>query len=304
MAPPRSFEIRDPIHGAVGVSGDERAVVDHPFVQRLRGIRQLGFSHLPFPGATHSRYAHSIGAFHLAGAAFDAAVRDDPFSSPARRAALRSAVRLAALCHDLGHAPFSHAAEFAMPSLHALGIAACAPARVAGRLHQRASHEDYTVAILTGSSLAQTIAAHFPFSPLHVAALVSPDVDVPDDFFVDRGLDFRGLLSQLISSELDVDRLDYLGRDSYFSGARYGQVDVNWILSSLEWYVDGGFVSSVNVESGVVTKVRPGNGIAIDPRTFDLVVQMNEKDGVKLVRVGAGGETPVPFTKTRRSSVI
>ncbi|MBL8115002.1 MAG: PD40 domain-containing protein, partial [Acidobacteria bacterium] len=64
------------------------------------------------------------------------------------------------------------------------------------------------------------------------------------------------------------------------------------------YYVDGGFVSSVNVESGVVTKVRPGNGIAIDPRTFDLVVQMNEKDGVKLVRVGAGGETPVPFTST------
>jgi HD superfamily phosphohydrolase len=64
------------------------------------------------------------------------------------------------------------------------------------------------------------------------------DVAAPDDFFVDNGLDFRRVLSQLISSELDVDRLDYLGRDSYFSGARYGQVDVNWILSSLEWYVD------------------------------------------------------------------
>lgn len=235
-----SFEIRDPIHGAIPVSGPERAVVDHPFAQRLRGIRQLGFSHLPFPGATHSRYAHSIGAFHLAGAAFDSAFRDDPFSSPGRRADLRMAVRLAALCHDLGHAPFSHAAEFAMPPLVALGVDAYEPARVADRLQRLATHEDYTVAILTGSDLARTIAASFVFTPLHVAALVSPDVRVDDDFFVDQGLDYRGLLSQLISSDLDVDRMDYLVRDSTYTGARYGEIDTDWLVSHLTWHVEEG----------------------------------------------------------------
>ena len=238
MAAPGSFEIRDPIHGAVSVTTDERVVVDHPFVQRLRGIRQLGFSHLPFPGATHSRYSHSIGALHLAGLAFDAAFKDQPFSSPARRLALRSAVRLAALCHDLGHPPFSHAAEFAMPPLRQLGVAAYRPQAVAARLDRRASHEDYTVAILTNSDLARVISAAFPFSPRHVAALVSSEVQIDDDFFVDGGLDHRPILSQLISSELDVDRMDYLVRDSAYTGARYGQIDTDWLISHLTWHVE------------------------------------------------------------------
>ena len=109
-APPT--EIRDPIHGAVAVDPAERSVVDHPFVQRLRGTRQLGFSHLPFPGATHTRYNHSLGVMHLAGRAYDACFRDKPFATREARRAYRHCVRLAALCHDLGHAPFSHAAEY------------------------------------------------------------------------------------------------------------------------------------------------------------------------------------------------
>ncbi|NOY24260.1 MAG: HD domain-containing protein [Oligoflexia bacterium] len=240
MKRPDSFEIRDPIHGAVPVQAVERVVVDHPFTQRLRGIRQLGFSHLPFPGATHSRYSHSIGAFHLAGSAFDSAFRDDPFSSPQRRQSLRACVRLAALCHDLGHAPFSHAAEFAMPALGALGIDAYQPQRVANRVGRRATHEDYTVAILTRSDLAASIAQNFGFLPRHVAALVSPDVAVSDDFFFDQGLDYRVILSQIISSDLDVDRMDYLARDSAYTGARYGEIDTDWLVSHLAWHVDSG----------------------------------------------------------------
>ncbi|MBA2320857.1 MAG: hypothetical protein H0V89_06865, partial [Deltaproteobacteria bacterium] len=67
------MEVRDPIHGAIGLSAAEANVADHPFVQRLRGITANGFSHLPFPGATHTRYAHSLGVMHLAGLAFDRA---------------------------------------------------------------------------------------------------------------------------------------------------------------------------------------------------------------------------------------
>ncbi|MFZ5479618.1 MAG: HD domain-containing protein [Myxococcota bacterium] len=233
------MEVRDPLHGAIAVADDEVAVVDHAFVQRLRGVKQMGFSELPFPGAVHTRYAHSLGVMELAGRAFDSCFRRDPFVTRGRREVYRSLVRLAALCHDLGHAPFSHCTEFAMPPLRALGISAYAPAEVAARLDRTASHEDYTILVLTRSTLADTIAAHFPFTGRHVAALVSREVAVPDDLFEDGGQDYRRILSQLISSELDVDRLDYLGRDSYFSGARYGQVDVNWILSNLEWHVDG-----------------------------------------------------------------
>ncbi len=233
------MEVRDPLHGAIAVAPEEVPILDHPFVQRLRGIRQMGFSELPFPSAVHTRYAHSLGAMELAGRAFDSCFRRDPFRTPGRRAMYRQLVRIAALCHDLGHAPFSHCTEFAMPPLRALGIAAYDPERVAARLDHTGSHEDYTIAILTQSSLSAELAASFPFDGRHVAALVSREVAPPnDDLFIDGGQDYRRILSQIISSELDVDRLDYLVRDSYFSGARYGEIDVNWILSNLEWHVD------------------------------------------------------------------
>jgi HD superfamily phosphohydrolase len=236
MTPVR--EIRDPLHGAIHIDAQEKAIISHPFVQRLRGIRQLGFSQIPFPGATHTRYAHSLGVMEVAGRAFDAIFRDGPFSTRKKRVALRHCVRLAALCHDLGHGPYSHAAEFAMPPVSALGISAYDPALVARRRDQRASHEDYTVAILTRSSLADAIRDNFPFTPLHVAALISPEIPVDDDLFIDEGFDLRGILSQLISSNLDADRLDYLARDSYYTGANYGQVDVPWLISHMGRHVD------------------------------------------------------------------
>ena len=116
------YEIRDPLHRAIQISASEREIVDSPFVQRLRDIRQLGFSHYPFPGATHTRFIHSLGVMHLAGRVFDAVFDDKPFVSSLRRLSLRSCLRLAALLHDIGHGPFSHTAEFAMPNIHALGF--------------------------------------------------------------------------------------------------------------------------------------------------------------------------------------
>ncbi len=231
-------EIRDPVHGAIPVERDEELIIDHPAVQRLRRIHQLGFSHLPFPGATHTRFAHGLGALHLAGLAFDHGLRGYPFRDDRRRRALRACLRLAALCHDLGHAPYSHAAEFAMPPLRALGIDAYVPARVEGRLSARAHHEDYTVAILTRTPLAAAIGAAFPFTAAHVAALVHADVGVHDDFFVEDGVCLRGLLSQMVSSDLDVDRVDYLQRDAAFTGARYGAIDAHWLLSHLTRHTD------------------------------------------------------------------
>ena len=230
------MEVRDPIHGAIAVSPAEEQVVDHGFMQRLRNIKQVGFSELAFPGAVHTRYNHSVGVMHLAGRGFDSALGEFAFSSPQRREQLRACLRLAALLHDVGHAPFSHCTEFAMPPLRTLGIGVYDDTVHLERGEQRATHEDYTIGIVT-MAMAGLIDANFAFTSRHVAALISREVTVEDDFFVDQGLDLRQVLSQLVSSELDVDRLDYLVRDSYFSGARYGMVDTSWILSNLSVHI-------------------------------------------------------------------
>lgn len=229
------MEFRDPIHGAIELDPLETALVRDPWIQRLRTVGQMGFSPVAFPGATHSRFMHSLGVLHLAGVAFDRAYRDWKFEHPESRSVLRRCVRAAALCHDLGHPPYSHSMEFAMPAVSALGLRWGG----ASRSGRRATHEDYTLAILEHTSLGRCIDEGAPFSAKHVAALINAEVDVTDDLFVDGGCDHRRLLSQIISSELDVDRLDYLPRDAFFSGARYGQVDTGWLISNLVAWPDG-----------------------------------------------------------------
>src|SRR5438093_9307046 len=104
------MRVRDPIHGTIEVSDEEKSVVDSRFYQRLRTIRQLGFGELAFPGATHTRHAHSLGAMHVAARLFDVVAARAPLAAPAKER-FRVAVRMAVLCHDLGHMPFSHASE-------------------------------------------------------------------------------------------------------------------------------------------------------------------------------------------------
>ncbi len=228
-------EVRDPLHGAIPVERRELPILDHPLYQRLRNIRQLGFSSLSFPGATHHRYLHSIGVMHLAGRAFDAIfdhlVR--PVPGP-RRGELRRVLRAAALLHDVGHAPFSHASEFAMPMLSALRVPGCEDVP-----DRQATHEDYTVKIITDSSLSDAL-READVEPGAVAALIDPHRAADPGWFEAAGVDWRPLLQQVISSELDVDRMDYLARDSHFAGVQYGVFDVGWLMNSLRSYeVDG-----------------------------------------------------------------
>ena len=212
--------------------------MDHPWLQRLRHIRQTGFSQVAFPGATHSRYVHSLGVMHLAGQAFDAAFRDWHFDRPEARERMRACLRIAALCHDLGHAPFSHCMEFTMPPVGELGLTWIRPDPA-----RKATHEDYTIAILEHTELRRAIEAHHGFTARHVASLIRPEIAVGDDFFVDHGLDHRRALSQIVSSELDVDRMDYLPRDAFFTGAKYGSIDIHWLMSNLTTWVANGQVN-------------------------------------------------------------
>lgn len=231
-APQRRIEIRDPVHGPIALSAAEQAVIDSPYFQRLRNIKQLGFSELTWPGATHTRFLHSIGALHLAGLAFDAALRDTPWLPDGDRARLRQTVRLAALCHDLGHPPLSHSSEMLLPPL---------PGRAGEHGGHHGSHEDYTLQFLLASGLTgilrQAVGSQ-GIAPEHIAALISDEVATDPAPFTVAGHDLKSLLSTLISSELDVDRMDYLLRDSYFTGVSYGQFDVQWLVAHLCHYID------------------------------------------------------------------
>ncbi len=230
-----SIELRDPVHGPVVVSGEELNVIDAPHFQRLRRIKQLGFAELVFPGAVHNRYLHSIGAMHLAGRAFDALWAERAENRASKR--LRQTVRFAALLHDIGHPPLSHAAEALLPDRAAL-----APPGVENPTGP-SSHEDMTSKLILDSGLTPIIrsAGHdLGIHPEHIAALIDDEISVDPGTFDVEGRDVRPALHGLVSGELDVDRMDYLLRDSTFAGVSYGRYDLDWLMSNLVMLEDGG----------------------------------------------------------------
>lgn len=224
------MRIRDPIHGTLPVSAHEAAVVDSVWYQRLRHVRQLGFGELAFPGATHTRHAHSLGAMHVVGRLFDSlAARSDLPESVRQR--FRTAVRLAVLCHDLGHMPLSHASERIAPPRAALGLQAWT-----GPDGGQAKHEDFTVKLLLDTDLADLVLARVGDQGITgeaLAALVTGRTPPGGLDFRYGGADWSPLLRALVSGELDADRMDYLLRDSFYTGVNYGRFDLDWLVQNL-----------------------------------------------------------------------
>ena len=233
MPKEKNVQIRDPIHGTLQLSRRELAMVDHRAYQRLRYIRQLGLADLAYPGATHTRYAHCLGTLHVASRMFAAVTRDHALDR-ADHDRLLGSLRLAALFHDLGHAPLSHTTERFMPPV---GQLALGPWQ-AGPNGRRASHEDYSIKILTDSDLTGLLRTHFEdlgVMPEDIAALLAGRTPAghPEDRFVVGGRNWFPLLGQCVSSELDADRMDYLLRDAYYAGVPYGRYDIEWLLENL-----------------------------------------------------------------------
>lgn len=184
--------VRDPVWNNIRLEPEALAVVDTPAVQRLRYVRQLGHAFLVYPGATHTRFEHTLGAYHLARRALEhLAIGGTPVPAPEGLA-----VRLAALLHDIGHYPFSHALEEAGLPLH--------------------------------ESLAE---AHLKTGEL-AAALEKSGVKVAAVLALIRG-DPAAPFGGVVSGSLDVDKLDYLSRDAWMCGVPYGVIDVDRLLASL-----------------------------------------------------------------------
>lgn len=248
------MEIRDVIHSSIFIDPLELPIIDSRYFQRLRQIKQLGFAENSFPSATHNRYIHSLGAMETASRMLDAVFNPKGSTQPSPLsqtvfARFRSIVRLAALLHDVGHGPLSHTTEFAMPLVNELKL----PSFIPGKSHQeKATHEDYTLKIILDSELTpllEKVGQVYGFQPRHIAALIEPKLEITDDFFKEQillpeirdtetqtglvSIDFRSILQQIISSEMDADRMDYLRRDSLHAGVSYGQFDFEWLLNNL-----------------------------------------------------------------------
>lgn len=193
--------LRDPLHGLIAVdegSADGRLLVrliDAAEVQRLRRIRQLGLAHYAFQGAEHSRFTHSVGALHLMGRLLEQLSRGYTIDSE-----LAFYARVAALLHDIGHGPFSHVSE-----------------RILGR-----RHEEWTLRILhdDATGVHRALSGYSRSLPSVIESMI-------------RGMAKPGYLCSLVSSQLDVDRLDYLLRDSLMTGVKYGIFDLDRLMHML-----------------------------------------------------------------------
>jgi len=241
-------KIRDPIHGFIEVSDQEMKIIDSAPFQRLRNIRQLATSYLVYPGAEHTRFAHSIGVMHLVSKAFDAAVGNfklmndggELFNNKIDTKWYRQILRLIALTHDLGHAPFSHAFE---------EIFAIDPKDTKGK--RKIKHEYFTMKIICETEIADYIkqisdefildnienignnTEEYKITPELLWLIYEQENPEEDSRYKPR--DFK-LLRGFMNSELDCDKMDYLLRDSYYCGVNYGRYDVDRLISSLTVY--------------------------------------------------------------------
>ena len=216
--------LRDPVHGLVSFEHEEESIIlrllDTPEVQRLRRIRQLGLTCLAFPGAEHTRFAHSCGAAHVMKLLIARLrqIHDElPFWQRLTSERARDALA-AAFVHDLGHGPLSHLFEDAM------AFTTSAQSRGVGDSTNTHSHEDWTERIVLDPSTGvhRVLAEDDPELPRRVVALIRGEHPLP-------------YLARAVSGTFDVDRCDYLLRDAHATGVRYGDYDLPWLLSTLRF---------------------------------------------------------------------
>jgi uncharacterized protein len=195
--------IRDPLWNNVRVDETALRLVDTPVFQRLRYVRQLGWAYLVYPGATHSRFEHALGTYHLAGRTL--ALLADKGELSGVPADDPRVVTIAALLHDVGHYPFSHALE------------------EIGAPH----HEEVARPLITTGEVADVLASEL-------------SADAAERVFALIGGKSESPLQGLVSGSLDLDKIEYLKRDALMCGVPYGEIDVDRLLHSLTLVQDPG----------------------------------------------------------------
>ncbi len=193
-------EIKDPVHGYVYVTEAEKEIIDSYSMQRLRRLKQLAGSEFVYPGANHTRFEHCIGVMYLAGK-----VVDNPYLSRIVTDEEADMIRMAGLLHDVGHGPFSHVFEQLLIR------------------NLETTHEDITSWLIVNSEIGEKL-AKLGFQKEEVAKLAVGKLHKPGKAFWD----------QIISSGVDVDKQDFIVRDTYHTGAEYGFIDVFRLIHALD----------------------------------------------------------------------
>lgn len=220
--PKSKHEFRDPIHNFIYVESYERKVIDSDYFQRLRYIHQLALTYLVYPGASHKRFEHSLGVMELASRVYDVITDKNNITDEIKNLCpdlnndnqiiyWKEVVRMAALCHDLGHLPFSHAAEGEI---------------LPGKL----DHEDVTKEIITTKMKECWDNITPTLNPEHIARIALG----PKKFKSKPFSAWERVLTDIITGDaLGVDRMDYLLRDSYHVGVAYGKFDHYRLIDSI-----------------------------------------------------------------------
>jgi HD superfamily phosphohydrolase len=203
--------VRDPIHGDIKITGCLVDLLETPEVQRLHNIKQLGFAHLVFPGAHHTRFEHSLGSSMIASQIADIlGLKEEE----------RTLLTCAAQLHDIGHGPFSHTLESIL--LQRFGV----------------DHVDLTEKLILGKyAIFEEKERAFVTSPSVHEILEKHEVSKKEICGIIRGKPSKKpYLGQLLNSTIDVDQLDYLMRDSYYTGVAYGLIDLQRLLQTMMIY--------------------------------------------------------------------
>lgn len=198
--------VRDPIHNLISFSSEDddqllAKLVDTQPLQRLRRIRQLGFSEFVYPGATHTRFSHALGAMQMARRMLSAFEKNGVIVADKNHSTMKKATVAAALLHDVGHGPYSHVFE-----------------ELSEHVGQKKGHEEYTTELIKAPEISALLKEHGVY-------------DEVTDFF-DKESDYTPY-SAIISSQMDCDRLDFLARDRYFTGIQSSIIDLEWLFDSL-----------------------------------------------------------------------
>jgi len=200
--------VRDPIHGDIKITEMLDDLLKTPEVQRLHNIKQLGFAHLVFPGAHHTRFEHSLGSSMIASQIADIL---------GLKEMEKKLITCAAQLHDIGHGPFSHTLESIL--LERFGV----------------DHVDLTEKLILGNyDILDAKEQQFISAPKVHEILDKHQVNEKDIVNIIRGkLSKKSYLSQLLNSTIDVDQLDYLMRDAYYTGVAYGMIDLQRLLQTI-----------------------------------------------------------------------